>query len=48
MMHEEECIDCREATGRAGTADDSLYLDDHGPLCEDCLDDRLRALGRRS
>jgi hypothetical protein len=39
-MSEERCCLCDELTGRAGRADDSLYLDtpsaELGPLCEEC------------
>lgn len=31
------CITCEEPTGRC--EDDSLYFDDHGPLCRECIDD---------
>lgn len=34
----ELCIHCEEPTGRAGKADDSLYIDDDGPFCESCFD----------
>lgn len=30
------CITCSEPTGRC--EDDSLYVLDEGPLCEDCFD----------
>lgn len=33
----ERCTNCDEPTGRAGRADDSLYLDDdRGPFCMEC------------
>ena len=47
-MNYEYCLICDERTGRAGRADDSIFLtlmtnfalyvrgDDIGPLCEDC------------
>lgn len=36
----ETCIKCDEATGRAGRADDSLYIDDDGPFCWDCFKEK--------
>ena len=35
----ELCCVCGEATGRAGKAEDSLYIDEDGPFCEECYDD---------
>ena len=36
-MKTEYCIKCDQPTGRAGAADDSIYLEDGtGPLCEEC------------
>ncbi len=40
-LPEEHCCVCDALTGRAGRADDSLYLETQtgeelGPLCEDC------------
>lgn len=35
----EVCAFCSEETGRAGKLDDSLYVDDIGPHCEDCYPD---------
>jgi len=32
----EYCFVCGEPTGRAGRADDSLYIGDQGPYCEEC------------
>jgi hypothetical protein len=38
----ERCIECDEATGKAGRLDDSLYTDDsEGPFCESCFQKRL-------
>ena len=34
----ELCIECGSPTGRAGKDDDSIYIGDHGPLCETCRD----------
>lgn len=34
----EYCCDCDQPTGRAGRADDSLYVEDDGPYCRDCYD----------
>ncbi len=39
----ERCCECDENTGRAGRADDSLYIDDTGPYCEECFDRARRA-----
>ena len=36
MMEAEKCCICGSETGRAGAADDSLYIDDDGPFCDDC------------
>lgn len=40
-MEAEHCCVCDDATGHAGQADDSIFLDlpdgeSHGPLCEEC------------
>ena len=32
----EKCIVCDNETGRAGAGEDSLYINDDGPFCEDC------------
>ena len=32
----EYCCECESPTGRAGRGDGSLYIDDIGPLCEEC------------
>ena len=32
----ETCCVCDSDTGRAGVADDSLYIYDDGPFCYDC------------
>ena len=32
------CVDCDSPTGRC--EDDSLFTDDHGPLCPDCYEAR--------
>ena len=37
----ELCCVCGEATGRAGRFDDSLYINDDGPFCEDCYKDTI-------
>lgn len=34
----EVCCSCGELTGRAGAGEDSLYLQDVGPFCEDCYE----------
>ena len=31
------CCQCDEPTGRC--EDDSLYIEDNGPLCEECFED---------
>ena len=33
----EYCCICDEPTERAGRLDDSLYIDDDGPFCEECF-----------
>jgi len=41
----EYCSECGEPTGRAGRADDSIFIEaidgskEYGPLCTDCRDD---------
>lgn len=46
-MSLEYCCACGEPTGRAGAAEDSLYIDDSfgddGPFCEDCYKDAITA-----
>ena len=32
----EHCCICDNPTGRAGIAEDSLYVGDDGPFCESC------------
>jgi hypothetical protein len=32
----EYCCVCNQPTGRAGRADDSLYIGDDGPYCYEC------------
>ena len=34
----ETCCICDSKTDRAGIAEDSLYIDDCGPFCEDCYE----------
>ena len=34
----EECMECGCPTGRAGAGEDSFYIGDRGPYCEDCYD----------
>ena len=36
MMEAEKCCICDSDTGRAGVADDSLYIYDDGPFCYGC------------
>lgn len=43
MADRELCIECANPTGRAGLYDDSLYLGDYGPYCEECYDDLIAA-----
>ena len=38
-MNIERCFICDDPTGRAGKGEDSIYLGDHGPLCEGCYDE---------
>lgn len=35
----EYCCECEAPTGRAGRGEDSLYVGDAGPYCEECWDD---------
>lgn len=35
----ELCCNCGNETGKAGRADDSIYVQSYGPLCEKCYDD---------
>jgi hypothetical protein len=37
----EHCFVCDDLTGKAGRADDSLYINSVGPFCENCYDERL-------
>ena len=37
----EYCCECSGKTGRAGRADDSLFIDDDGPFCWDCWEERV-------
>ena len=41
----ERCCDCDDPTGRAGRADDSLYVETEddviGPLCAECYRQRV-------
>ena len=39
----EYCCECGDKTGRAGRGDDSLYIDDNGPYCEDCYEAEMTA-----
>ena len=36
MGPREECMVCGDYTGRAGKHEDSLYIFETGPFCEDC------------
>ena len=36
MEIQEKCCVCDSDTGRAGLADNSLYIDCDGPFCYDC------------
>lgn len=36
----ELCVDCDAPTGRAGRGEDSIYIGDHGPLCEQCREQK--------
>jgi len=46
MMSLEYCVECDEATGIAGIMDDSLYIGDSGPYCEECYEEMLRDMTR--
>jgi hypothetical protein len=37
-MEIERCIECDEPTGKAGQCEDSLYVGDSGPYCEECFE----------
>ncbi len=39
----ELCVFCGQETGRAGKLDDSLYIDELGPFCEECYEDEVKA-----
>lgn len=39
MSELELCFECYQPTGRAGAAEDSLYLGSIGPFCEDCYEE---------
>ena len=39
MSDYEHCMECDGLTGRAGSADDSLYHGYIGPFCENCYED---------
>ena len=34
----ERCTHCNDFTGRGGVTEDSLYLKESGPLCENCYE----------
>lgn len=40
----ERCVVCDEPTGKAGKADDSLYVDGNGPYCEDCYEKIIQSI----
>ena len=37
----EYCCWCDCPTGRAGVADDSLFIEDDGPFCRACFDEKM-------
>lgn len=39
MTRIETCCQCDEPTGRAGRAEDSIYIEEIGPLCETCFEE---------
>ena len=41
VVNYEYCCWCEEPTGRAGLADDSLYLEDDGPYCRECYEEKI-------
>jgi len=43
MSKLEYCCTCGSLTGRAGMADDSLYIEGVGPFCESCYEKRTSA-----
>jgi len=54
MSEHERCVLCDEKTGKSGKGEDSYYIGDHGPFCEQCynvieeiLTERLREIQER-
>lgn len=43
-MSKEIRADCDELIGRAGKKEDSLYILDFGPFCEQCYDSNLELM----
>ena len=41
MNNFEICIECGEETGRAGILEDSLYIEESGPFCENCYEEKI-------
>ena len=37
----EYCCECGSPTGKAGASEDSMYIEDEGPFCEECYDNAL-------
>ena len=42
----EYCCKCDCPTGRAGVADDSLFIEDDGPFCRECFDEYIETAAR--
>ena len=40
MVHRsiEYCCECGEPTGKAGRGEDSMFIEDDGPYCEECYE----------
>ena len=41
-MRYETCCECGCKTGRTRRHDDSLYIEDDGPYCEDCYEQAVK------
>ena len=39
----EYCCWCDCPTGRSGVADDSLFIEDDGPFCRECFDEKIES-----
>jgi len=49
-MNYERCFNCGQLTGKAGIDEDSIFLGDCGPFCDECydalVDDVFSGIGR--